>query len=352
MASHFEAAAPTRANPGETLRASREQKNWTLAAVAQQLNLSERSLAQIEAGDFSQLPGHTFARGYVRAYAKLLGLDQNRLVQEFDLHTGTDASGASVNSLGRIEEPGRLSHNIMRFFTFALLLIVAGAAFYWWQDQRAGEASGPSVTALERIEVEAADGTTEIHLLDRAEDPDALQDETITDETLPGESELPEQATPDSVTEQVPGDEQPAAQGGDTQVAPVTPQSPAVTGESASQPAPAPTEPTAATQTPAAPAAPAASAVTGEQAATAVPAGEGRLELQFSADCWTKVTDANGKVLFSGMGKAGTFRTVTGKPPLDLHLGFASGVQVSYNGKAVSLAGNTRGETARLKLGQ
>ena len=107
-APHQEQAAPMGNNPGETLRKAREDKGLTLSAVAQQLNLTERALARIEAGDFSQLPGHTFARGYVRAYAKLLGLDQTRLVQEFDQHTGTNASGSSVNSLGRIEEPSRL----------------------------------------------------------------------------------------------------------------------------------------------------------------------------------------------------------------------------------------------------
>ncbi len=343
MASHFEAAAPTLVNPGETLRSAREQKNWTLAAVAQQLNLSERSLAQIEAGDFSQLPGHTFARGYVRAYAKLLGLDQNRLVQEFDLHTGTDASGASVNSLGHIDEPVRLSHNIVRFFTFALVLIVAGAAFYWWQDQRSREASGPSLTALERIEVEAADGTTEIHLLDRADEPVEVPDEATVSEAQPAELET---ALP--AAEQATSGDQPAVPSVETPPA-VAAEASAVAGEATVQPTPTPSEVTPVAE------APAANAASGEQPAASAPAGaagEGRLELQFSADCWTKVTDATGKVLFSGLAKAGTFRTVSGKPPLDLHLGFASGVQVTYNGKAVSLAGKTRGETARLKLGQ
>ena len=172
IAPHSEAAAPTAlANPGETLRAAREGKNWSLSSVAKQLNLSERSLTQIEAGDFSQLPGHTFARGYVRAYAKLLGLDQNRLVQQFDQHTGTDATGSSVNSLGHIDQPVRLSRSMVRFFTFILTLVIGVGAFLWWQDRSARTESGPSVSALERIEVEAADGTTEIHLLDRAEEP-------------------------------------------------------------------------------------------------------------------------------------------------------------------------------------
>ena len=328
IAPHSEAAAPTTlANPGDTLRTARESKNWSLPSVAKQLNLSERSLAQIEAGDFSQLPGHTFARGYVRAYAKLLGLDQNRLVQQFDQHTGTDASGSSVNSLGHIDQPVRLSRSMVRFFTFILTLVIGVGAFLWWQDRSSRNESGPSVTALERIEVEAADGTTENHLLDRAEEPVAPASDTT--DSMP--SSMDEEAL-SGVDESLPLDDQAAAE---------TPTEPTAELEEApvsSEAAPLPSE----AETPSA--AVAESEVVGP--------GEGRLTLNFSADCWTRVTAADGEVLYSGLAKAGSSRSLVGKTPLDLHLGFASGVQVNFNGEAVSLSGKTRGETARLKLGQ
>lgn len=322
IAPHSEAAAPTSSNPGETLRLARESKNLSLQSVAQQLNLSERSLARIEAGDFSQLPGHTFARGYVRAYGKLLGLDQSRLVQEFDQHTGTTAAGSSVHSLGHIDEPVRLSRGMVRFFIFALVLVMIGGGLYWWQDQQLAVESGPAVTALERIEVEAADGTTEIHLLDRA-------DEQV-DEPEPNAAP----AEPSPVT----GEQAPLT--GSEPLASELQESvePAQAGQA---PANSATQPAATVSTPA----------QDPQAAVAAP-GEGLLELRYTADCWTQVTDADGRVLISVLAKAGTSRTVSGKAPLDLRLGYASGVQVSYNGEAVSLAGQTRGETARLKLGQ
>ncbi len=328
IAPHSEAAAPTTlANPGDTLRTARESKNWSLPSVAKQLNLSERSLAQIEAGDFSQLPGHTFARGYVRAYAKLLGLDQNRLVQQFDQHTGTDASGSSVNSLGHIDQPVRLSRSMVRFFTFILTLVIGVGAFLWWQDRSSRNESGPSVTALERIEVEAADGTTEIHLLDRAEEPVAPASDTT--DSMP--SSMDEEAL-SGVDESLPLDDQAAAE---------TPTEPTAELEEAPVSSEAATLPSEA-ETPSA--AVAESEVVGP--------GEGRLTLNFSADCWTRVTAADGEVLYSGLAKAGSSRSLVGKTPLDLHLGFASGVQVNFNGEAVSLSGKTRGETARLKLGQ
>lgn len=334
-APHQESAAPTGNNPGETLRKAREDKGWTLSAVAQQLNLTERSLGRIEAGDFSQLPGHTFARGYVRAYAKLLGLDQTRLVQEFDQHTGTNASGSNVNSLGRIEEPGRLSRTFMRFFGFALLLLLAAVAWYWWQERAEREATRSPVSVLERIEVEGADGTTEIHLLDRTDEvaepaieaqpeqgaPIAESDASETDETLEGNAEPSDSSSPAAESQQ----SQPLAL-------------PETASESAVASAQAP--------------ALATTAPASESVAPAPVPGEAQLELRFTADCWTRVSDADGRVLFSALAKAGTSRTVSGKAPLDVHLGYARGAQLSYNGEAVNLASHMRGETARLKLGQ
>ena len=76
------------------------------------------------------------------------------------------------------------------------------------------------------------------------------------------------------------------------------------------------------------------------------------VQVQFVTDCWTQVTDGNGKVLISGLKRKGDSLDVNGKPPLALRLGFARGAQVSYNGQPVDVAPFTSGETARLKLGQ
>jgi len=154
-------------------------------------------------------------------------------------------------------------------------------------------------------------------------------------------------------------DEQPPVVDSDASEAAVTPEStPEATGSSAtaappqqSQPLPLPETGDSAPVPVQAPAATAPSAATATPAPVAAP-GEAQLELRFTADCWTRVTDADGRVLFSALAKAGTSRTVTGKAPLDVHLGYARGAQLSYNGEAVNLATHMRGETARLKLGQ
>ncbi|EZP63073.1 MULTISPECIES: RodZ domain-containing protein [Pseudomonas] len=327
-AAHPEVVAANRVNPGETLRQARESNGWSLAEVALKLNLTTTSLGNLEAGAFDKLPGHTFARGYIRAYAKLLGIDQTVLVQEFDQFTGTDSQGSSVHGLGRIEEPVRVSHTILRIVSLLLLVAVIGGGFVWWQDQASQRSKDLTSSAMEHVEVESADGTTQIHPLDEPEDQAVAEGQATSEAPLATEQPAPETAP--ATTAAVP--------------APVTPATPAA--------------PTAQAHTPAAPAsappAPAASATPAISPPTtpALIAGDGRVQVTYIADCWTQVTDGNGKVLFSGLKRKGDTLDQGGKPPLTLRLGFARGAQVAYNGQPVDVAPFTSGETARLKLGQ
>ncbi|NER66260.1 DUF4115 domain-containing protein, partial [Pseudomonas sp. MAFF212427] len=85
----------------------------------------------------------------------------------------------------------------------------------------------------------------------------------------------------------------------------------------------------------------------------AVPtAGSASLHVQYVADCWTSVTDGNGKVLLNATKRKGDTLELTGKPPFAVRLGFARGAQITYNGQPVDVAPFISGETARLKLGQ
>ncbi|MBD8192434.1 helix-turn-helix domain-containing protein [Pseudomonas fluorescens] len=324
-AAHPEVVAANRVNPGDTLRQARESNGWSLAEVALKLNLTTTSLGNLEAGAFDKLPGHTFARGYIRAYAKLLGIDQTVLVQEFDQFTGTDSQGSSVHGLGRIEEPVRVSHTILRIVSLLLLIAVIGGGFVWWQDQASQRSKDLTSNAMEHVEVESADGTTQIHPLDEPEDQAVAEGQATSEAPLATEQPTPETAP--AATAAVP--------------APVTPATPAVPTAQAHTPvAPAPATP--------APAAPAISPPT----TPALIAGDGRIQVTFVADCWTQVTDGNGKVLFSGLKRKGDTLDQGGKPPLTLRLGFARGAQVAYNGQPVDVAPFTSGETARIKLGQ
>ncbi|HEX6734493.1 MAG TPA: helix-turn-helix domain-containing protein, partial [Azonexus sp.] len=69
---------------GELLAAARQARGLEIADVAQALKLGARQVEALESGNWQALPGHTFIRGFVRNYARLLGMDAAALMTELD----------------------------------------------------------------------------------------------------------------------------------------------------------------------------------------------------------------------------------------------------------------------------
>ncbi|MEE9343417.1 MAG: RodZ domain-containing protein [Gammaproteobacteria bacterium] len=67
---------------GEKLKAARIKKNMRVDEAAQRLRLGADIVLAIESGQTDALPGVAFTRGYVRSYAKLLGLDEKTILSE------------------------------------------------------------------------------------------------------------------------------------------------------------------------------------------------------------------------------------------------------------------------------
>lgn len=79
---------------GERLRAERRRQGRSLADAAAETRVRESYLAAIEHDDFAPLGGDVYARGFIRMYARYLGLDHEEILAEFDAnHTvGISAS--------------------------------------------------------------------------------------------------------------------------------------------------------------------------------------------------------------------------------------------------------------------
>jgi cytoskeleton protein RodZ len=108
-------------------------------------------------------------------------------------------------------------------------------------------------------------------------------------------------------------------------------------------------EATAAPSAPSATMPPAAAAT--EQNATAG-MGRARLRLSFSADSWVDVHDAAGRRAFAGNGRANSVKTIAGIAPMRVYLGFASGVQLEINNRAVAIGPQfVSGDVARFEAG-
>jgi cytoskeleton protein RodZ len=88
------------------------------------------------------------------------------------------------------------------------------------------------------------------------------------------------------------------------------------------------------------------------EADAAAGTGHARLRLSFSADSWVDVHDAAGRRVFAGNGLANSVRTIAGVAPMRVYLGFASGVQLEINNRAVAIGPQfVAGDVARFEAG-
>ena len=123
---------------GEELARARTALGFSLADVAQQLKFSARQIEALEQGRFAELPTGTFARGMVRAYARLLRLDPEPLVQRVAGRTATPDNAAAVASVRRpipITDSTRRTNMIYAALSLAILVVIGGVAFEWQRER-------------------------------------------------------------------------------------------------------------------------------------------------------------------------------------------------------------------------
>src|SRR3984957_16280707 len=90
---------------GEHLKREREMRGVSLEEISAVTRISTRFLDALENGRWEQLPGGAFNRGFIRATARFLGLDEDSMVSEYALETGnsgdTSANAAASAALPR-----------------------------------------------------------------------------------------------------------------------------------------------------------------------------------------------------------------------------------------------------------
>ncbi|MFI4957332.1 MAG: helix-turn-helix domain-containing protein [Gammaproteobacteria bacterium] len=89
-----------RNGPGARLRAAREASGFTQLEVAQQLRLSEETIARLEEDNYDPNMPLVFVRGYLRSYAGVIGLDPAQIITEFG-HLGIKDPVRDVPDLGQ-----------------------------------------------------------------------------------------------------------------------------------------------------------------------------------------------------------------------------------------------------------
>ncbi|ORJ18153.1 RodZ domain-containing protein [Aeromonas salmonicida] len=288
------------AGPGQLLRNAREQLGWTREQVASRIHLRLTLIAAIESDTYDKQTSHTFIRGYLRTYAKLVGIPDETILAAYDKLGLTPPDNIDMQSFPRRSRQ-QANDSRLKVVTWLVILVLIALSVAWWWQSTARRSAGDEALAATEMSSTTDMGVTG---------------------NMPGATLAPAMEMADPAVEQTMSSAAATA-------APATPSSAAATDVSAEV---------------------ATSAGEGETASDTATASQ--LKMNFTADCWLDVKDANGKTLFSGLKKANDQLVLEGSEPLKLIIGAPMAVNIEYQGKSIDMSRYNNGRTARLSLPQ
>ena len=287
--------------PGNQLRRAREAAGLSVEDVARQLHLAIEIIQYLEAGEYDRLAGTIYVTGYLRAYARVVGLDEDAILAGYQHSTvATPTLVPESVSRPRRRRAGRGTGTLA-----ALAVVVLAVPALWWWSQSGdspeiadGPLSGPTggLTAIPAPEPGSGDAAAE----PKAEPVKMAQTAVVLE---PPKMD----AEADSTA--------PGAQ--------ISAESPAAAVSDGQDPAP-----------------------TAADNIVRV-----ALEMAYHNDSWTDIRDSRGEILAYRMVEAGSLLELSGAPPLTVVLGYAPGVSITYNGRPFDMSAFTRNDIARFTVG-
>lgn len=344
--------------PGERLKAARVSLGLEPSKIAAQLHLSTDMVHAIERDDYSAMPARVFVRGYIKNYARVVGLPPDSLLKQLDEQFPDEGDKNRLNRVGTdIRREVRSSHGVVRLMTWLIVLGLAVLFVLWWRGhldwrlQTNAAAVAPETTAAPTSSV--ADGEGMLTL------PGVYPGESMgSSDAPPVVVGIPQAGQPLPVEPPVPETKPPSAAAGSA-ASPPAAAVPGATDEADANPLlPASDDQAFADRTGAAATVAARETRAGSAAAPAPrpgPESSGGAAVDdvlvsFSAPCWVDIRDSSGGFKLYGKMTEGREEVLGGRPPYRLIIGNAQAASIRVGDKPVDLAPHTRGNVARLTL--
>ena len=139
---------------GALLKTKRTEKNIAIGEVAERLKFSAKQIESLESGDYKGLPEPIFVKGFIKTYARFLGLDADQITallnEAFPSQVTAVASALITESQNGLNfQDQKKSKSFPKWLP---LLVVAGAvvgAVYLWQSKSSEQTRQQEKSTLE-----------------------------------------------------------------------------------------------------------------------------------------------------------------------------------------------------------
>ncbi|MDR5899818.1 DUF4115 domain-containing protein [Halomonas vilamensis] len=324
---------PLTASPGEQLKHQREKLGLSLQETADALHLRPAVVNGLERDNYEEIPIATYRRGYLRAYAKYLGIDETPVLEAYRERHGSLEAERSIAPVSATKPPSRMAALLFKLVTLLIIAGLIAVTIMWWQSRGGSAPPGLEDPAQRNTQTEMATpesaeqarsgqdrapaDVSEPALSDTSPVADAIN---AAREPAATEAPAPEEMTEATVPEQIAPEqtvpEQPPATPADITDAEPTTLADATTANTEGS-----------------------DGMAEDSADSPSAAGNApnTLELTFNEQSWTEIFDANNQRVFVGLQEPGTTASVEGEPPFRLTVGNATGVELRYQGDVVDL---------------
>lgn len=284
------------ASARSVLAQKRGELALSITDVARHLKLSPAQVEALEAGAYERLPGRVFVRGFLRNYAKLLGIDPQPLLRSLEREMPQPAVVDEPPPPAEVVMPHGEKASWPLYVGLIAIVVVGALAVYEF-----GFNQGPA-------------------------------DSTPADSAAAGQGRGPDSAEP-AIVSPLPAEaaQADAAASGAVAVAAASAPGAAEPGERS-------------------PDAISGAGITASLPEKAARPDERELHFRFDQESWIEIRDGNDRVIFSKLNRAGTETRIAAVPPLKLVVGNARGVRLTYGDQPVDLTPHTGATVARLTL--
>jgi len=305
--------------PGDRLRAERIELGLSIEDVATRMHLSVGILEAIEENNFDDITAPIFVKGYIRAYARIVSLDEDELIiQYLDYYSDEDPP---INSTSNLAPEISADDARVKWITYLVIIGLLALLAAWWWNQYQIETDVVSLDAEPAVSVQEPEATSDIAKTEIIQDADTTMSATGKIEVLPlpvEETEVSDltvvEKTPDVVN----------LEQSEQDIVEVDQQPIEITDVEGLS----------------------------EEISRMAPMGSEQFEILVHADTWIEVTDASGHRLVYELLRAEQKLNLTGKAPFDVFLGNGHGVELIHNNEPIDISGRIRdNNTARLKIG-
>jgi cytoskeleton protein RodZ len=342
------AQRPGGIGPGERLQAARIQMGLSLADVAKRMHLSASIVEAIEDNHFEEITAPIFVKGYLRAYARIVSLDEDDMIDQYiDFYSGEDPP---ISSISNVASELSVADARVKWTTYMVVLIlgVSLAAWLWNQEQNT-EAPISLDTQSSSIEEPAKFDADVVSSEIEAVSEELIEaGETVETTTQPASVTAAEVEPAASTATQQPSIE--AGEVAESEVVEVeVVESEAVAVEGGVVEA----EVVEAEVVEAESGSLETAKATRNEPTRIAPAGSDKLQLVVHADTWASIKDATSYQLVYDLLRADELVELMGQAPFTVFLGNGHGVEIMFNGEAIEVAPRIRDDnTARLKIGR